>query len=454
MAKSGAVAPKRITDWSVDSILAWRWVFLIAGIVSTGAFELAEGHSFREPGFLLELLTSGLLVPLIGWLFMTGLAHALRRRARTDFYFNLHRTLTQQLRQRQSWEELAHYVAQLPGLLQAETQAALYIYDHNQARLEFGADSRGPQAAAPAPGVPFLCQACPALSGSRPTPLEHCSLRENHHCLRLAYDNILVGVLMMEFRPGRAMAADQADFLAGVSAEIALALALQIAFPRQLEAARSAGETNERQRISYDLHDNLAQQVSFLHLSLDRLADDESLADNPHLRAELERTRAVAEEVYNRVRTTLTVLRSQMIDDLPRLIEEQARKAGERAGFRAVVSAGGAPAAVPLPWSQDVFALVREGLNNIEKHSRASETRIHLDWTPETLGIVMGDNGVGFDPAAPRPDGHYGLTMMLERIARLRGELKIDSSPGQGARLEMRVPLPETLARSLRAARG
>lgn len=427
-----------LTDGSVDSILAWRWVVLAIGIASTVAFEVAEGHSLREPGFVVEFLTSGLLVPLVGWLFMTALAMALRRRAKSDFYFNLHRSITVQLRQRQSMEELAQYIVQLPGQLQHGSQASLFVYDHNQARFEFGADSRRL-----ASGVPFLCQTCSAMTAGRPSPLTYCSLRENHHCLRLAYDNIMVGVLMMDSPSGRKLPKDQEEFLAEVSPELALALALQIAFPRQIAAARTAGEANERERISYDLHDNLAQQVSYLHMALDRLTADETVAGNAHLLSELERARSVAEEVYNRVRTTLTVLRSQMIGDLSALVAEQAAKAGERANFKPVVDVSGEPSPVPLPWSQDVFALVRESLNNIEKHSGAHEVRIQMDWSPETLAVLMTDDGVGFDPAAPRPDGHYGLTMMAERMARLQGQLNIESTRGHGTRLYMRVPLPE-----------
>ncbi len=61
-------------------------------------------------------------------------------------------------------------------------------------------------------------------------------------------------------------------------------------------------------------------------------------------------------------------------------------------------------------------------------------------WSANNLHLILTDNGVGFDPSAPSPDGHYGLAMMSERVAEMRGEFKVESSPGRGVRLHFRFP--------------
>lgn len=81
------------------------------------------------------------------------------------------------------------------------------------------------------------------------------------------------------------------------------------------------------------------------------------------------------------------------------------------------------------------------------KHARATRVEVTLCPRAGMLELVVQDNGVGFDPTEHYP-GHLGLLSMRERAGRLGGVLTITSSPGGGAQVELRVPVPASGLRS------
>jgi two-component system sensor histidine kinase DegS len=92
----------------------------------------------------------------------------------------------------------------------------------------------------------------------------------------------------------------------------------------------------------------------------------------------------------------------------------------------------------PLPSIANItiYRLFQEGLNNILKHSHATEARLELTSSENTLQVVIQDNGVGFkvdEFLSPSPNTKtLGLISMRERLALIGGELRISSTPGKG----------------------
>jgi signal transduction histidine kinase len=113
----------------------------------------------------------------------------------------------------------------------------------------------------------------------------------------------------------------------------------------------------------------------------------------------------------------------------------------------------GEPAWLSPHTCEQLYGIVREALNNIVKHAKARHVQLELDWQPDNLMVRLVDDGVGFDPRLPPEEGHYGLTLMRETVEALRGELLIESAPGHGSRLTVRIPLSlsERTPRSLAA---
>jgi signal transduction histidine kinase len=218
---------------------------------------------------------------------------------------------------------------------------------------------------------------------------------------------------------------------------MALALALSIAFPRQLSEAQQA----ERRRVVYDLHDSLAQQVGYLHLTLDRLASDERIATMDWLQSDLDRLREVADDSYLQIRTNLNLLRNRSSMDLCETIASYIGALRPKVSFEIEYRVTGNPISLAPLDSEHIFSLIPETLNNIQNHARAQHACVELAWYASQLEITVSDDGTGFNAAAsPNPD-HYGIRILRERIQELQGEMHITSAPTAGTCVKFEIPL-------------
>jgi two-component system sensor histidine kinase DegS len=90
-----------------------------------------------------------------------------------------------------------------------------------------------------------------------------------------------------------------------------------------------------------------------------------------------------------------------------------------------------------------VYRIVQEALTNVAKHAQATTCRVYLQRLTNTLLVTIEDDGIGFEPDAPRQPGAtrgIGLVGIRERVTQLRGELRLESAPGKGTRLTVEVP--------------
>jgi signal transduction histidine kinase len=88
---------------------------------------------------------------------------------------------------------------------------------------------------------------------------------------------------------------------------------------------------------------------------------------------------------------------------------------------------------------EGLYRIAQEALNNALRHAQAQSVTVELRQNGEFLRLTVIDDGAGFDPAAAREQGGFGLRSMEERAARLGGALRVDSSPGQGSRVSVEV---------------
>ena len=235
-----------------------------------------------------------------------------------------------------------------------------------------------------------------------------------------------------------------------IAPHIALALALTLAHPQQMAQVRLQTQLIEQQQIAIDLHNSLAQQIGYLHLSLDRFASDDQLQISDLLRRELERMRKVANEIYEQVRSTLVLLRSWESVDLTQAIADYFLKVALRTHLSNVFTTTGEPIPLRPELRRQIFSLFQEGLNNVEKHAQAKNIEVNLIWSAECLTMSIIDDGDGFDSLSAQADGHYGMIMMRELTYILQGELEVDSSPGRGTRLIFTIPLRQIQAGPMR----
>jgi two-component system sensor histidine kinase DegS len=117
----------------------------------------------------------------------------------------------------------------------------------------------------------------------------------------------------------------------------------------------------------------------------------------------------------------------------------------ERTGLKIKVDTEGDELLISSALKIAIFRIVQEALNNITKHAQAKEVYIKLEYQTQHVVVSVRDDGVGFDldtvrmTRTRRPS--LGLAGMQERAALMKGEVSIQSSPGQGTIVEARLPL-------------
>lgn len=439
----------------VRHFLRWCWPILLTGSLAALLLELSEEH---EPGFSfwLEAVMNVVLAPTLTGLLLILLARNVARRAHSEDKLERYLGFIRQLGHCQEWDELTRFVVRFPGTLMQVDHARLFIYDHHKARLEFviGWNPTSAWFVPTADGrFSSVCRACSMTQPFGMRCAEMCMpLTDSsdssalEYCLPLSCRNVLVGVLRLRRRPDQTFTPDQIEFMNGVGPEIALALAVLIAQPRKMDKVRAEAQIHERRRLASELHESLAQQISYLCLSLNQLADDARLSEIDDVRQELERSRDAAKDAYKQIRSIVAIFRSWGTANFVQAIADHARMVARHSNLDIDFITHGQASSLPPSLRQSAFSLVRESLNNVERHAKARHVQIILRWSVDELILDMIDDGTGFDPSS-LPEGHYGLEIMHDRIAELGGEMHIDSAPGRGTRLGFKIPLPRHRAR-------
>ena len=196
----------------------------------------------------------------------------------------------------------------------------------------------------------------------------------------------------------------------------------------------------ERQRMARALHDTLAQGLAGLILQLEGL---EAHLEQGHP----ERVAQIAAQAKARARTTLAEAR-RAIDDLRAgsstdaltVISQEVERFRQATGIDCRLTL---PTALPLPpdLADNVIRSVAEGLSNVARHARATQAWVQLDAADGGLRVEIGDDGCGF-AVDGIPAGHYGLVGLRERARLAGGALRIESAPGSGTTIHLRLPLP------------
>lgn len=209
---------------------------------------------------------------------------------------------------------------------------------------------------------------------------------------------------------------------------------------------RELAITEERERLSREMHDGFAQFLAYLLVGLDTATDLVGRGRPGAARAELERLRRSAEQAYAEVRDAIAGLRTRIDGDRGLLGALRDELAGfeERTGVRAELETDGEPALGRLA-SLQALRIVQEALTNARKHATASRVTVSARTVGGAWELAIADDGRGFDPAATlsAEGGHFGLLTMRERAESLGGGFAVESRRGGGTRVVVRLPLAE-----------
>jgi nitrate/nitrite-specific signal transduction histidine kinase len=446
---------KTVTDkyfWAILSRWRWQWLGLAILTGTTLALAIVDGFVPFNLDLVL-LIMYGLLLPFCTIWMISALARSQAERARSEEDLAKLQSFIQQLEHCQDHRELTSFILKYAATLLPINHVSLFIYDHRNAQLQFtgewNSDGRQSLAVDRYLASVNICHACLIKKSPQLRHTGACvamlglpgNEQAAEYCQPLIYDNLLVGILRLQCKPGMTFAQDRIAFLQLIAPEMALALALSLAQPQQLTQAQMEARITERRSLAYDLHNSLAQQASYLHLTLERMLHERNVVMADDVRQDLLQMRDAALDMYEEIRTDLAQLRLHPTADLLSAVAAHTRSVADQTGLTIQVTTHGEPVAILPPVTQQIVGLLREGLTNIQRHAQARSALIALTWLPEILMIVLSDDGAGFDPQDV-PEGHYGLIMMAERTADLGGELHINSERGNGTCLTFRFSLP------------
>ncbi|MDR3671896.1 MAG: PAS domain-containing protein [Holophaga sp.] len=205
------------------------------------------------------------------------------------------------------------------------------------------------------------------------------------------------------------------------------------------EQAQELATLKERQRLARDLHDAVSQTLWTTSLIADVLPA--VWAEDPgEGMSNLEQLGRLTRGALAEMRSLLVELRPAALLEatLGSLMQQLAQAVMSRKKLDiAVTVEGERPLAPDLQIG--IYRLAQESLNNIAKHSKATQASIALQWMPDRVRLVIEDNGRGFDPAEVAPN-RLGLGIMRERAEALGARLDIHSEPGRGARITVVCP--------------
>lgn len=213
---------------------------------------------------------------------------------------------------------------------------------------------------------------------------------------------------------------------------------------RLVKVARRWIETEEieRRNLARDLHNDIGQGLTALHLNLE--TSKKSVADVPRLQEFVTTARDLINQVTDSVRQLSWELRPMLLDDLGLIaaVRELASRQFETADIAYDLQHHGDDAVIDENIRIVAYRLVQEAIKNLLNHADASHVNISIHVGDAMLEIHVTDDGKGFDlDSANSKSRHFGLISMRERAGMMGGSCEIRSEPGKGTDVTIVLPL-------------
>ncbi|MGH3087458.1 MAG: PAS domain S-box protein [Rubrobacteraceae bacterium] len=247
----------------------------------------------------------------------------------------------------------------------------------------------------------------------------------------------VLGAINLYYLPEQEPGEDETVFLSAVADQAAVAVENAQLFA----AAQGKAALEERQRLARELHDSVSQALYGIGLGartartlLGREAEPERVDEW------LEYVLSLAEAGLTEMRSLIFELRPESLESegLVVALEKQAVAVEARYEIPVRMALGEEPS-LPLEAKEALYRIAQEALHNTVKHARAGKVDLRLECGETGIALEVSDDGAGFDTAAPF-SGRLGLKSMRERAERLGGTLRVESHPGEGAVIRVRIP--------------
>lgn len=215
---------------------------------------------------------------------------------------------------------------------------------------------------------------------------------------------------------------------------------------RRLSGLVLSAQEDERKRIARELHDDTSGSLARVLLNIEMCEELVPMEWN-EVRAKISSTRSLCEQTLENVHKMIFNLRPTLLDDLglASAMHWYAKNNLEPVGVQVQFETASNFGRLSPTVETAMFRIAQEAITNIVRHANAHHVRIQLACDGSKLGLIVQDDGNGFDPSAilHNSDGQHrwGLFGIQERVAVLNGSFQVESRVGEGATLRVEIPL-------------
>jgi signal transduction histidine kinase len=259
------------------------------------------------------------------------------------------------------------------------------------------------------------------------------------------------GILIFGSEDAEAFTAESADVLATLSLQVTVALQNAVLYQNLVDEKERIvrAEEQARKKLSRDLHDGPTQTISAIAMRINAI---QGLIRNGNVKKahqELGKVFDMSEKTTKQIRHMLFAMRPLVLENqgLIAALHEMSNKYADTYELEVLIEADDNAE----DWLEEdaqgaLFYVVEEAVNNARKHAKAERVIVRIYRQGEYCIFEIEDNGVGFNVDEVNDDYHkrgsLGMVSMRERAELADGELKLQSKPGTGTRILVRIPLP------------
>ena len=247
-----------------------------------------------------------------------------------------------------------------------------------------------------------------------------------------------IGFFNLHFRSVRSFTEHEQALLETLGQLLGIAIENRRLASRKREMAIS----EERNLVARDLHDSIAQGLTFLNIQVQMLDDSLRSGDVDEASNIVPALRAGVKESYEDVRELLLNYRSKLAeDDLAGALRTTVEKFRRQTGLQVDLSIEGSGVPFDREQQLQMLFIVQEALSNIRKHAQADRVEVRMVDGQDFM-LSIRDNGTGFDAATlmAKGENHVGINIMHERAQRIHATLDVQSEQGMGTTVLLQLP--------------
>jgi signal transduction histidine kinase len=217
-------------------------------------------------------------------------------------------------------------------------------------------------------------------------------------------------------------------------------VAIVIENSRLYQDVQEIAKVEERNRLAREIHDILAQGFIGIILQLD-LAEQSMTTDRAEAAERINKAKILAKDSLNEARRSVSSLRPPVKERVPfsDTVQKEAEKSTEISGIPVTIDVKGTETELPIDVQEPLLRIFQEAVTNARRHASATEIGVSLSFNTGDITLTIHDNGIGFNTRRKKQDT-FGLIGMRERVRLMGGKLDINSKPGQGTTITVKIP--------------